>query len=172
MATHEEPWGENVLVEFEDGIAWVSMNRPAKKNAINVELAREMSAVVDALEVDDRCKVLVLTGSGDSFSAGMDLKDYFRATDNAPDIDSGFTNVTTYGTQAMTARVINVRWSHITSDVTARLAMKSSSMSTRSSTMLAVAPRLTTTSFIDRPSKIFSPSRQTPPSSMARCSSS
>ncbi|OYQ31016.1 hypothetical protein CHU93_05855 [Sandarakinorhabdus cyanobacteriorum] len=39
--------------------------------------------------------------------------------DNAPDINSGFTNVTTYGTQATTARVINVRWSHITSDVTA-----------------------------------------------------
>ena len=86
-AENKEPWGENVLVEFEDGIAWVSMNRPAKKNAINVALAREMSAVVDALEVDDRCKVLVLTGSGDSFSAGMDLKDYFRATDKAPDIE-------------------------------------------------------------------------------------
>ena len=35
-----EPWGKNVLVEFEDGIAWVTMSRPEKKNAINVELAR------------------------------------------------------------------------------------------------------------------------------------
>jgi trans-feruloyl-CoA hydratase/vanillin synthase len=46
-----------------------------------------MVEVVDALEVDDRCGVLVLTGAGDSFSSGMDLKDYFRATDNAPEIE-------------------------------------------------------------------------------------
>jgi trans-feruloyl-CoA hydratase/vanillin synthase len=80
----QEPWGENVLVEFEDGIAWVSMNRPQKKNAISVDLAREMVAVMDALEVDNRCGVFVLTGSGDAWSAGMDLKDYFRATDGLP----------------------------------------------------------------------------------------
>lgn len=76
-----EPWGKNVLVEFEDGIAWVSMNRPDKRNAMSIELAEEMVATVDALEVDDRCGVFVLTGSGDSFSAGMDLKGYFRASD-------------------------------------------------------------------------------------------
>ena len=82
-----EPWGKNVLVEFEDGIAWVTMNRPGKKNAINVELATEMVAVVDALEVDDRCGVLVLTGKGDAFSAGMDLEGYFRATDDVSDVE-------------------------------------------------------------------------------------
>jgi trans-feruloyl-CoA hydratase/vanillin synthase len=81
-----EPWGKNVLVEFEDGIAWVSMNRPEKKNAMSPALNREMNQVLDALEVDDRCGVLVLTGTGESFSAGMDLKEYFRETDNAPRI--------------------------------------------------------------------------------------
>jgi len=86
-ADSPEPWGKNVLVEFEDGIAWVTMNRPDKKNAINVELAREMAGVVDALEVDNRCGVMVLTGAGDAFSAGMDLKGYFRATDNLPDVE-------------------------------------------------------------------------------------
>lgn len=79
-----EPWGKNVLVEFEDGIAWVTMNRPDKKNAMSVDLAREMVQVMDVLEVDERCGVFVLTGAGDSWSAGMDLKDYFRATDNLP----------------------------------------------------------------------------------------
>ena len=82
-----EPWGKNVLVEFEDGIAWVTMNRPEKRNAINVELAKEMVGVVDALEVDDRCGVMVLTGAGDAFSAGMDLKGYFQATDNLSDVE-------------------------------------------------------------------------------------
>jgi len=83
-ASAAEPWGKNVLVEFEEGIAWVSMNRPEKKNAISVDLAREMLATMDALETDPRCGVFVLTGSGDAWSAGMDLKDYFRATDDMP----------------------------------------------------------------------------------------
>ena len=88
MSTQQkEPWGKTVLVEFDEGIAWVSMNRPEKKNAISVELAREMVEVVDWLETDPRCKVLVLTGKGESFSAGMDLRDYFRATDNAPQVE-------------------------------------------------------------------------------------
>ncbi|MGE5146708.1 MAG: p-hydroxycinnamoyl CoA hydratase/lyase [Candidatus Eiseniibacteriota bacterium] len=75
------PGGKTVLVEFDDGIAWVRMNRPEKRNAISAELAHEMFDVIDALEVDERCKVLVLTGSGEAFSAGMDLRDYFRASD-------------------------------------------------------------------------------------------
>ncbi len=72
---------ENVLVEFEDGVAWVFMNRPAKRNAMSPALNREMLEVIDALEVDDRCKVLVLTGAGESFAAGMDLKEYFSELD-------------------------------------------------------------------------------------------
>jgi feruloyl-CoA hydratase/lyase len=73
---------KTVSAAFEDGIAWVAMNRPEKKNAISVEMAREMVELFDALETDARCEVLVLTGAGESFSAGMDLKDYFRATDD------------------------------------------------------------------------------------------
>ena len=72
---------ETVYVEFEDGIAWVFMNRPAKRNAMSPQLNREMLEVVDQLEDDDRCKVLVLTGAGESFAAGMDLKEYFRELD-------------------------------------------------------------------------------------------
>jgi feruloyl-CoA hydratase/lyase len=81
-----EPWGNTVLVELDDGIAWVSMNRPDKRNAMNPAMNREMNEVLDALELDDRCGVLVLTGAGESFSAGMDLKEYFRETDDAPRI--------------------------------------------------------------------------------------
>jgi len=78
----KEPWGNTVLVELENGIAWVAMNRPDKRNAMNPVMNREMNEVIDALEVDDRCGVLVLTGEGDSFSSGMDLKEYFRETDD------------------------------------------------------------------------------------------
>jgi len=81
------PGGDTVRVEFEDGIAWVMLNRPEKRNAMSVGLAEDMNAVLDALEIDDRCGVVVLTGVGDAFSAGMDLKDFFRATDGLSDIE-------------------------------------------------------------------------------------
>jgi trans-feruloyl-CoA hydratase/vanillin synthase len=79
--TEAVPGGNTVLVTFEDGIAWVTMNRPEKRNAVSPTLAAEMLQVMNALEVDPRCKVLVLTGAGDSFCAGMDLKEFFRETD-------------------------------------------------------------------------------------------
>jgi feruloyl-CoA hydratase/lyase len=70
-----------VTVEFDEGIAWVTLNRPEKRNAMNPALNREMLAVLDALELDERCGVVVLTGAGEAFTAGMDLKEYFRETD-------------------------------------------------------------------------------------------
>jgi len=82
-----EPWGKNVLVEFEDRIAWVYLNRPEKRNAMSPALCSEMVNVLDALETDSRCGVLVLTGKGEAFSAGMDLKEYFRETDGGPHVD-------------------------------------------------------------------------------------
>jgi trans-feruloyl-CoA hydratase/vanillin synthase len=84
MASEKEPWGKNVLVEFEDKIAWVTLNRPEKRNAMSPGLNDEMKATMEALEIDERCGVLVLTGAGDSFSAGMDLREYFRALDGLP----------------------------------------------------------------------------------------
>jgi len=84
MASASEPWGKNVLVDFEDGIAWVRFNRPEKKNAMSPALNAEMRDTVYALATDERCGVFVLTGQDESFSAGMDLKEYFRETDNEP----------------------------------------------------------------------------------------
>jgi feruloyl-CoA hydratase/lyase len=86
MAKKKEPWGKTVLVDFDDGIAWVTLNRPEKRNAMSPQLNAEMRATVDALATDDRCRVLVLTGAGDAFTAGMDLKEYFRETDGKGDL--------------------------------------------------------------------------------------
>lgn len=86
MTKANEPWGNTVDVEFEDRIAFVFFNRPDKKNCMSPTLNREMYATMHALEMDDRCKVLVLTGRGEAWSAGMDLKEYFRETDNEGDI--------------------------------------------------------------------------------------
>src|SRR5690606_30084228 len=63
MSEAKEPWGNLVLVEFDDGIAWVTMNRPEKRNAMSPALNDEMLRTVTALATDDRCKVLVLTGA-------------------------------------------------------------------------------------------------------------
>ncbi len=72
---------QNVLVTVEEGIAWVSLNRPGKRNAINPGIVFEMNKVLDALEETDAVKCVVMTGSGEAFSAGMDLKEYFREPD-------------------------------------------------------------------------------------------
>jgi trans-feruloyl-CoA hydratase/vanillin synthase len=79
-----DPQYSTVLVERDDGITWVTLNRPDKKNATNPTLHREMVAVLDELELDPATGVLVLTGAGDSFSAGQDLKEYFRDLDDKP----------------------------------------------------------------------------------------
>ncbi|MGH2998508.1 MAG: p-hydroxycinnamoyl CoA hydratase/lyase, partial [Gaiellaceae bacterium] len=76
---------ETVRVEYDDGIAWVELNRPEKRNAMNPRLNAEMVEVLLGLDADDRCGVLVLTGAGDAFSAGMDLKEYFREVDDQPE---------------------------------------------------------------------------------------
>ncbi len=72
---------QTVTVEIKDRIAWVILNRPDKRNAMNPALNDDMVQILDAIEVDDSCDVLVLTGAGEAFSSGMDLKEYFRATD-------------------------------------------------------------------------------------------
>jgi trans-feruloyl-CoA hydratase/vanillin synthase len=81
--SYEERW-QTVHVAVEDAIAWVELHRPDKRNAMNPRLNAEMIDVLEALDADDGVGVLVLTGAGDSFSAGMDLKEYFRDVDDAP----------------------------------------------------------------------------------------
>jgi len=76
---------QTVRVELDDGVAWVELNRPEKRNAMNPRLNAEMVEVLLELDADENCGVLVLTGAGDSFSAGMDLKEYFREVDEQPE---------------------------------------------------------------------------------------
>lgn len=85
MADYEGRWTA-VRVEVEDGIGWAIFNRPEKRNAMSPTLNREMRDVLETLETDDDVKVLVLTGAGESWTAGMDLKEYFREVDQAPEI--------------------------------------------------------------------------------------
>jgi trans-feruloyl-CoA hydratase/vanillin synthase len=70
-----------VSFQVADRIAWVSFDRPEKRNAMSPALNREMAGVLDALEFREDVGVLVLTGQGSAWSAGMDLHEYFRETE-------------------------------------------------------------------------------------------
>ena len=72
---------DTVAYRIVDGIAWVSFNRPEKRNCMSPSLNRRMMAVLDELEYRDDVGVLVLKGEGNAWSAGMDLKEYFRETE-------------------------------------------------------------------------------------------
>lgn len=80
---------ETVEVEVEDGIRSITIDRPEKKNAMNPTLHAEMCEVIsnateDALDPDGETRVLVLTGTGDSFCAGQDLDEFFKAHEDDP----------------------------------------------------------------------------------------
>jgi trans-feruloyl-CoA hydratase/vanillin synthase len=64
-----------------DGVAWVKFNRPEKRNCMSPKLNRQMLRVLTDLEFRDDVGVLVLAGEGSAWSAGMDLKEYFRDTE-------------------------------------------------------------------------------------------
>ena len=70
------------LEKDDDGITFVILNRPDKRNAMNPQLHHEMSAALDELEMDEATKVVVVTGAGEAFSAGQDIREYFRNTED------------------------------------------------------------------------------------------
>ena len=73
-----------ILVDKKDGITWVALNRPDKRNAMSPQLHLEMDDVLEELATDDATEVLVITGAGEAFSAGQDIRLYFRATQSDP----------------------------------------------------------------------------------------
>ena len=80
--TAERAEEDTVAYTVEGGIAWVKFNRPEKRNCMSPKLNRQMGKVITDLEFRDDVKVLVLTGEGEAWSAGMDLKEYFRESEN------------------------------------------------------------------------------------------
>lgn len=80
MSTEQEE-RDTVSFTVTDNIAWVSFNRPEKRNCMNPKLNRRMLEVLDELEFRDDVGVLVLGGEGTAWSAGMDLKEYFRESE-------------------------------------------------------------------------------------------
>ena len=68
---------EHLLVErHADGFATVVFNRPARLNALSIALRRELGRAVDELEADPAIRVLIVTGAGRAFTAGLDLDEW------------------------------------------------------------------------------------------------
>jgi enoyl-CoA hydratase len=60
--------------ERRDGVGIIRLNRPEAKNAVNDELSAAVEAALDGYEGDDDIRAVIVTGTGDVFSAGADLK--------------------------------------------------------------------------------------------------
>lgn len=59
-----------------DGIAWLTLNRPDKRNALSIALRDEIADALDALAADTTVRAVVVTGAGTTFCAGFDLSEF------------------------------------------------------------------------------------------------
>jgi enoyl-CoA hydratase len=59
-----------------EGVATITLNRPEKRNALSIAVRDAVSDALDRLAADDECKVVVVTGAGEVFSAGFDLREF------------------------------------------------------------------------------------------------
>ncbi|MGE3845007.1 MAG: enoyl-CoA hydratase/isomerase family protein [Vicinamibacterales bacterium] len=73
---------ENLLVDVQDHVGLITLNRPDRLNAINRALHDETLAVLDELQRDDRVRAVVITGAGRGFCSGADISN--RAPDGTP----------------------------------------------------------------------------------------
>jgi enoyl-CoA hydratase/carnithine racemase len=62
-----------ISLDVVDGLATVTLDRPDRMNAYSVAMQRELVAALDSLDADDAVRVLIVTGAGRAFCAGMDL---------------------------------------------------------------------------------------------------
>ena len=66
---------ETLIVEIEDHIALIKLDRPEAMNALNTQLLRELSKALKAAEENEKVRCIVLTGSEKAFAAGADIKE-------------------------------------------------------------------------------------------------
>jgi 2-(1,2-epoxy-1,2-dihydrophenyl)acetyl-CoA isomerase len=64
---------DTILVERDAGVVTVTLNRPQRRNAINLEMARELLALVDEVAASPEDRVVLITGAGEMFCSGGDL---------------------------------------------------------------------------------------------------
>ena len=65
---------ETIIVEVEDHIALVKLNRPDAMNALNAQLMSELADAMKSAQTNDKVRCIVLTGNEKAFAAGADIK--------------------------------------------------------------------------------------------------
>jgi enoyl-CoA hydratase/carnithine racemase len=81
---------ETLLVTKDDGIAWVSLNRPQVRNAFNTKMQAELRALWHDFRYDDDVRCVVLTGEGDAFCTGIDRSESMTDESMATDFFSAY----------------------------------------------------------------------------------
>src|SRR4051794_27572176 len=64
-----------LLREDAEGVAWLTLNRPAARNALSMPMMDALAAALEAVEADAAIKVAVIAGAGPGFCAGHDLRE-------------------------------------------------------------------------------------------------
>ena len=72
---------ETILLDRRDRVAVITINRPEKRNALNIQTRAEGAAALDELRTDDSVRVVVITGAGEkAFIAGADIAEFAERT--------------------------------------------------------------------------------------------
>ena len=98
---------QDLIERIEGGIATLTMNRPEARNAFTREMMEAMSAALPRLAVDPAVRLVVVTGTGNAFCAGGDVKSFAKNAAGAPAASSFDTKVTD-----LRARMEVARWLH------------------------------------------------------------
>jgi enoyl-CoA hydratase/carnithine racemase len=64
------------LSQVSGGVRWLTLNRPDQLNTLTAQVVAELSAALDEVDRDSDCRVMILTGAGRAFCAGLDLNGY------------------------------------------------------------------------------------------------
>lgn len=67
-----------IKLDRQDSVAWITLNRPDKMNALTEVMLKEWRTVLEELQKDETCRVIVVTGEGRAWSAGVDLAVFQR----------------------------------------------------------------------------------------------
>jgi enoyl-CoA hydratase/carnithine racemase len=103
MASGDPAMSDTLLLEINDGIALVTLNRPDRLNALNFALIDRLMAALDAIETDDGVRAVILTGAGErAFSAGADIHEFQGSVRRGR--ETAIRDIVRRG-QAMTARL-------------------------------------------------------------------
>lgn len=73
-----------IRLEHDGALAWISLNRPDRLNALNTPLMRELNTALDLLAADDSVRVIILRGEGRAFSSGYDIERDEQAVGEGP----------------------------------------------------------------------------------------